>query len=49
MIVVTIGKFIDESLKYTNIVANGETVEIMLKNGDSLQLTKKENEVKHNE
>lgn len=44
MIVVTIGKFIDESLSYTNIAANGEKVEIVLKNGEVLQLTKKEKE-----
>lgn len=44
MIVVTIGKFIDEVLSYTNMVEKGEKVEIILKNGETLQLTKKEEE-----
>lgn len=47
MIVVTIGKFIDEALSYTNMVANGEIVEIVLKNGETLQLTKKEKKNKN--
>lgn len=44
MIVVTIGKFIDETLRYADMASQGEKIEIVLKNGEVLQFSKKDNE-----
>lgn len=49
MIVATIGKFIDNVLTYTNYANNGEDIEIILNNGDTLKLTKKDSEIEENE
>lgn len=42
MIVVTVGKFVDEALTYTEIASKGEELEIVLPNKKVLQVKLKE-------
>ena len=45
MIIVSVGKFIDEALDYINIAARGEELEVLLPNGQMISVKAKDETV----